>query len=274
MAQHRMKFVNPNSKFFARNLLYASTLRLPFIEEDSKSGTVVVVGSGPSLTKQETLDEIKRYVDEGATICACKKAIRWLHERGFPVHMSVSMDPGARMAFPDKIMRLPDCTYYIANTSAPELFQYLENNKVVVWHSACGYHGELNLLKHLWHTDKWVGGGFNVCNRAIGVVDFLGYRKIILAGCDSGYREGETFYCDGMTPTVRKVPMTTDEFGSKWWSAPDMIASAVEIAKIARVYDQKNRSDEFVIIGDTLPKALRYCDDATLNRCAQMIPKQ
>lgn len=273
MAKTHMKFVNPNAQHFLRNILYASTLGLPNIQAGSKDGSVVIAGSGPSLGKPETLSAIRREIDAGAEVCACKKAVRFLHDQEIPVHMSVSMDPSPRMAYPDKIYRTPQTVYYIASSSAPDLFEYLADNRVVIWHSACGEPDELALYTTLFDEHATcVGGGFNVVNRAIGVCDLLGFQRFVLVGCDGGHREHEDFYIDGMAPTVKKVPMTTSEFGKPWWSAPDMIASSVEIAKIARSYDRVGRGDDFVIVGDTLPAILRQAEESLLNRCARMIP--
>jgi hypothetical protein len=268
--QH-FKFVQPKARHFQRNIMYASTMGRPMFKRASERGAVVIAGSGPSLKDLLVLAGIREELDNGAKLCACKKALKFLHDRGFHVDSTVSMDPSPRMAYPDKIFRVPHTTYYIASSSSPALFQYLKDNTVVLWHSACGDELEMSLYQTLFSCSDWVGGGFNVVNRAIGVMAYLGFSRYILAGVDGGYRKGQDFYVDGMEPTVNKIPMfsrTFDELG--WYSAPDMIASSVQIAQLARSYDERSRSDDFVILGDTLPGLLRGVDEDVLNRCAQI----
>lgn len=149
--------------------------------------------------------------------------------------------------------------------------------KVMIFHSATGYEKEVNLYNSLFKEPSCMGGGYNVVNRAVSAALFMGASKIILAGCDCGWRTEDSFYVDGSnnrpgTDMFDKCMVEgTDDEGKPidnpdarpWNTRPDMLASGVSIVKLAR----KNK-DKFVILGDTLPKRLWTKTDEFLDKCA------
>lgn len=263
----RIQFTNPNKGNFTRNIMYAAALRLPNIERDSHKGqTVLICGSGPSMKKPEVIEEIKKYVAEGAVLVGCKAAIRALYDQGLQVEYGVSMDPGAHIANPDKIFKAPGCKHITASSSDPALFEYLKGEEVIIFHSATGLDIELYLYGALFKNPDCMGGGYNVVNRALSAMDYMGFSKIIMAGVDCGHRRDEEFYVNGATPSTKKVMMTDHGIidGQEWMTAPDMLASGVALAREAKRYDEEGRGEDFIFIGDVLPKILREKDEEFL----------
>lgn len=300
----KIKFVNPNVDNYETNIRSCAARGLLMAPKMLHEGeTAIVCGSGPSLKDPKVLEQLRTEVERGAVLFACKAAIKYLHEQGIVVHYGVSMDPGAHIADPRKIAKVPGVTHIIASTSDPELFDYLLSDNeygppVPVWvfHSACGFTkqitddeyqaldpeerklyigipadetvvwqmDETTLYAALFPDDAVMCGGFNVVNRAVSLAQYMGARKIILAGADSGWRDGEGMYCDGL-PARPGVDMRDGGRvdGSNWNTRPDMLASAVALARIAQ-----DTGDQFVILGDTLPASLALRDANFLNQVA------
>ena len=323
----KIKFVNPNTDNYPRNIKYAGELHkhgVPVYHKDilqteeGKGPPVIVCGSGNSLKDPKVLEDMWKWVDSGAIVMACKQAIKYLHEQGFKIDYGVSMDPGAHIARPEKIFKSPGTIHILASSSDPLLFDYIlssksfpewlterskeeqqkildldytawkkgefelintraEQGKAMIFHSATGYKEELQLYENLFKEAACMGGGYNVVNRAVSAALFMGAAKIILAGCDCGWRKGDAFYVDGKNnrPGVEMedcfMVEGTDAEGNKinnpdaqqWSTRPDMLASGVALAKLA-----KDKKEQFVILGDTLPSKLVHKTDAFLQKCA------
>lgn len=301
----KIKFVNPNTDNYEHNIRSCAARNLPMAPKMFHEGeTAVVCGSGPSLKDPEVIDSIRDAVEDGAVVYACKAAIKFLHEQGIRVDYGVSMDPGAHIADPRKIEKVPGVIHIIASTSDPDLFDYLLGDEygdpaeVWVFHSACGFAkqispeelkklskkekklytrfeveggdviyqmDEVSLYKHLFTDGTAIGGGFNVVNRTVSLAQYMGARKIILAGADSGWRDNDEMYCDG--PEHRPGIGMNDKGrvdGKNWNTRPDMLASAVALAKLAKSADP----GDFDILGDTLPASLVLKSDDFLNEVA------
>lgn len=271
-----VKFKNPHTDHLADYITYSSTLGLPELGPDTHIGmSCVVVGSGPSLSDDESvLKRIFELHESGADVIACKAAIKFLHEKGLDPEYAVSMDPGDHICNPNKMYKAPGTTHIIASSSNPATFNYLLADdeygkaKVIIFHSACGHPKEMELYSSLFKSQWCLGGGFNVVNRAISVAQHMGYEHIYLAGADSGWRDGQDFYCDKSDTHYSKLSMTDHGLvdGVPWHTAPDMLASAVAIAKIAKKFP-----DNFHFIGDILPASLSRHKDEFLDRCAKMV---
>lgn len=261
-----IKFVNPNTDNFKHNIEYASTLGLPCVKPNvEKDNTVVIVGSGPTLKDPKILKKLDALLEKGAKIMACKQAIKFLHDHGYKIDYAVSMDPGAHIAQPKKIFKAPGITHIIATSSDPRLFQYLKEEKIILFNSACGLKGELEIYARLFPNPVCIGGGFNVANRAVSLAIYMDFKEIHLIGVDGGWKPDEKFYVDGTGPTVKKVTMTATIDGQKWFTAPDMLASSVALA---RLYKQNPGRLHFV--GDTLPQLFKDKDEKFLDDCAKM----
>lgn len=269
----KIRFVNPNTDNYDRNIRFYGELNkngVPMIKQGMlpEGSTAIIVGSGPSLRSKETIDGIRAAVKEGAIVFACKAAIKFLYNRGIHIDYGVSMDPGAHIAKSSKIFKAPGITHIIATTSDPALYEYLKDENVMLFHSATGYKEETSLYKELFEQADVMGGGYNVVNRAVSAALYMGAFKIILAGTDCGWREDQEMYVDG--PTHRQgVDMSDNGMvdGTPWITRPDMLASGVALAKLAKSLGE----ERMTILGDVLPAALRKKDDAFLKQCASFI---
>ena len=265
----KIKFVNPNSDNYERNIAHAASLKLPCYKQDQLvvdgvKPTVVVVGSGPTLSTPEVIAEVRKHVEAGALIFACKAAIKILHDEGFKVDFAVNMEPGAHVAKPTKIFKSPGTTHIVASSCDPALFDYLKDESVIIFHSATGYENEVKMYQELFETSTCMGGGYNVVNRAVSAAFFMGAGTVVLAGTDCGWRKDQQMYADG--PAHREGVDMSDKGvidGTEWMTRPDMLASGVALAKLA-----KKRPNDIIFIGDTLPSKLVLKDDEFLKQCA------
>jgi len=266
--QPKIKFVNPNTDNYDRNIRYAGELHkkgIPTIKQDELKGqTAIICGSGNTIRDPEVIEAIDNYLKEGALLVPCKQSIKIFHDKNYKIDYGVTMDPGAHIACAEKIYKAPGMTHIVASSSDPKLWEYLDGENIKIFHSATGYENEVKLYKELFDNPDCMGGGYNVCNRAISAFLYMGCERIICAGMDSGWRDGDTFYADD-TNNRPGVDMKDNGAvdGINWNTRPDMLASGVAIAKLAKKYGP----DRFIILGKTMPFALKEKDDKFLNDC-------
>ena len=100
-------------------------------------------------------------------------------------------------------------------------------------------------------------GGFTVGNRAVALAKYMGVEKIVVAGLDFGWRDGEAYYAEFCRAApLRDVLMHDDGKvdGRPWHTRPDLLASAKDIA--LRV-----KAGEVVVLGDSLAASLAKHDE-------------
>lgn len=144
----------------------------------SHDGTMVLVGSGPSLPT--FIEEIKQEREKGRPICAVKGAHDYLCEHGLEPDLFVSVEPRDRRHNVRK--KNPHTVYLLASRVAPEMFDYLSDCKVMIWHSY-GTQEEMAALNGAYKYA--IGGGSTSGLRAIAVTYLMGFRNFILYGYDS-----------------------------------------------------------------------------------------
>lgn len=276
-----MKLVNPEVKFLPMNIEYAASLRLPFVQKDALADEkgVIVCGTAPSLVKASALREIVRLKGLGYKIFAVKQAIRILAEYEIQPDYSVAMDPTERQIKKTPID--PKVTYFVASSCHPRMFDYLLKGgaNVVLFHSACGAATEtlceMDLYaKYFPENCEYEGvasGGYTVVNRAVAVAQWLGAKKIYVAGAPFGWREGDDYYAPTVTePAGNATGPTLDDQGrvdgKKWFTKADLLPSALSLARKA-----KAEPGRFAFIGDSLAASLAAKSDAFLER---VVPSQ
>lgn len=271
-----LKLVNPEAKFLPMNIEYAASLGLPFAEKGAWANEkgVVVCGTAPTLVKAQSLREIRRLQSQGHKIIAVKQAIRILAEYDIQADCSVAMDPSERQI--KKTPLDPKVTYFVASSCHPRMFDYLLKGgaNVVLFHSACGAATESLCEMEIYEKhfpancsyESVASGGFTVVNRAVAVAQWLGAKKIHVAGAPFGWREGDDYYAPTVTEAAGNAsgPTLDDQGrvdGSKWFTKADLLPSALSLAKKAKA--EPNR---FVFIGDSLAASLAAKSDAFLER--------
>jgi len=276
MSQNMMKLVNPELRFLPMNIEYASTLGLPFMQKDALAHEkgVVICGTAPSLVKGSSLREIRRLKSVGYKVVAVKQAIRILPEYDIVPDFSVAMDPGER-----QIKNTPldlRVTYFVASSCHPKMFDYLMKGgaNVVVFHSACGATSgnlsEMDIYEKFFPEncsyESIASGGFTVVNRAIAVCEWMGAKRIYIAGAPFGWRESEDYYAPTVTePASNATGPTLDDKarvdGKLWYTKADLLPSAVSVARKA-----KANPNRFFFIGDSLAASLSKKSDEFLER--------
>jgi hypothetical protein len=271
-----MKLVNPEVKFLPMNIEYAASLGLPFIQKDALADArgAIVCGTAPSLVKGDSLREIRRLKGLGYKIFAVKQAIRILTEYDIVPDYSVAMDPGEKQI--KKTPLDPRVTYFVATSCHPRMFDYLLKGgaNVVLFHSACGAATE-NLCEMDIYAkyfpencsyESVASGGFTVVNRAVAVAEWMGAKKIYVAGAPFGWREGDDYYAPTVTePAGNASGPTLDDKGvvdgKRWFTKADLLPSALSVARKA-----KANPSRFVFLGDSLAASLATKSDAFLQR--------
>ncbi len=165
----------------------------------SHDGSLVIVGSGPSLTAH--LEELKGERAKGRPIMSLKGTHDYLIENGLPPNLWLTIDPRPRVNQLQK--KSEDTIYLVASRCHPDIFDALKDSKVIVWHSSAEQDG----AEDIWRERKAmvVGGGTTSGTRAIFVGYILGFRKFVLYGMDScNAQDGITKRFDGSLtgPTV------------------------------------------------------------------------
>jgi len=161
----KIKFTNPNIDNYEGNIKYAAQLHkekhIQMASRDSLKGrNAIVCGSGPSLKDPKVLKRIKRKLNKGYLLFACKGAIKFLYEKGIKVDYGVTMDPGAHIARPDrKIYRAPGTTHILASSSDKLLFDYmLSELPYGEWLNSLTEEEQKRVL--MADFDKWKNDGF------------------------------------------------------------------------------------------------------------------
>ena len=94
-------------------------------------GTIVLVGSGPSVTAY--FDEIKAHKESGKPICSIKGTHDWLCENGLEPDLWVDLDPRDKR---NGVQRKNDhTTYLLASRCDPVMFDHLADKKILLWNS-------------------------------------------------------------------------------------------------------------------------------------------
>jgi uncharacterized Rossmann fold enzyme len=144
----------------------------------SHDGTMVVVGSGPSLPAFAADLHAERA--KGRPICAVKGSHDWLCDQGVEPDLFVSVEPRDRR---HHLQRKNQHTcYLLASRVSPDVFDHLKDCRVMLWHSY-GHQDEVEAVHE--HAKYAIGGGSTSGLRAIAVCYLMGFRNFILYGFDS-----------------------------------------------------------------------------------------
>ena len=142
---------------------------------------VAIIGSGPSVKKQ--LKRIRRMQKKGVMILAVKGAHDYLIKNNIIPHAALAVDPQPHIVkcfskkFKEGEVQRP--AYLIASQCCPEVFDYLSDQRVILWHL-------LATSSHKFLGGRFqVGGGSTSGSRGIVLAWCMGFRKINLFGFDS-----------------------------------------------------------------------------------------
>lgn len=245
-----------------RHVLYAAELNLPMACPGMYSShDVIICGSGPSLVDPCVVEDLLDARTSGAVIVGLKEAIRILGEHDIAVDASVSMDGGleqiAKTPYDDRVR------YFVATSCHPQMFAHLEGCEIYLYHARCGFPNEGGIYRRLFEQGAMMAGGLTVANRAIALFRWMGAASITLAGCDFGWRDdkfdgyaaGAVNGSKGAHCRIRDGGRTD---GREWFTKPDLLLSAIPVAKEAR-------AGRLQIWGDSLAQSLARHDDGYLD---------
>ncbi len=194
-------------------------LAMPGIGKGKGDAQVSLVGGGPSM--QGTLHELS------GTVIACGSSHRYLvGEQGITPHYAVICDALPAAA---KFIQTPDhrCTYLVASTCDPSVFDALDGYSVYIWH-----------LGGIPETEKLrqIGGGCTVGLRSISIAIALGYSNLHLFGFDSCF----------LDKASHSYPMRADEFNTitvkvvgtdrEFETTPELLAQANHFIGMAQKF--------------------------------------
>jgi uncharacterized Rossmann fold enzyme len=195
---------------------------------------VVVVGSGPSVKKQ--WKKIARLMEKGAMVLAIKGAHDFLIDKGVIPHAALAVDPldhiwkCFRKKLPQGSVRRP--VYLIASQCHESTFNFLEDQRIVLWHL-------LATSSHEFLSGKiQIGGGSTSGSRGVVLAYMMGFRKFHLFGFDSCLEgsgqsklrkiTGERFGADVDKEKVMELVCE----GKTFFADPAMAAQANEIQDV------------------------------------------
>lgn len=266
-------------------------------QNDALDKTVMICGAGPSLRDHVEL------LHEADEVWGVNSALKWLHDNGHPVTHALTVDQTPMMIKdwidPPNVEYLlastvhPHLIDYLEMHDRRMTFfhSYVGLSKPPVqWDDESGtmrqetYEAWMYML--LYDPTIMTGSGLNSVTRAVDVAIYRGFRRIVLLGADHAIRspripkdmdagtpeytdwlEANTeFHVDGGSAIVNgQSPLTFqgEIDGRLWTTKPDMMLSAIQIAKWIR--------DGVVeCIGDTLPNALKDKDAEFIDRLPKM----
>jgi uncharacterized Rossmann fold enzyme len=161
------------------NILSSLTRGLPEFQPGlfPHDGTMVVCGSGPSLPS--FLDDIRAEREKRRPIIAVKGAHDLLCEHGIEPNVFISCEARPRL---ENIQRKnPNTLYLLSGRCAPEVFDWLSDCNVMLFHTFAPQEGEMPELK----GKQLIGGGTTSGLRAVTVGYLMGFSKFVLYGFDS-----------------------------------------------------------------------------------------
>ena len=148
---------------------------------DPHDKEICIVGSVPSVRSQ--IKKIRKLKRDGCMILAVKGAHDFLIQKKIKPHAALAVDPQPhivrcfRKKFPKGDPDRP--AYLIASQCHPEVFDYLSDQRVIVWHL-------LATSSHEFLKGRLqVGGGSTSGSRGIVLAYMMGFRNFHLFGFDS-----------------------------------------------------------------------------------------
>lgn len=228
-------------------------------KNDATGRNLILCGAGPSLKLHWEYylgpDGIGRMPK--TDVWACNSALTWLKDQGGYVTHGFAIDQTEGLL--SEWASAPDVKYILASTVNPKVVQLIAGHRrQILWfHNYVGSATEGTLYRTIWPGAVMVGDGLNSANRAMCLaVQFMNYKSITVLGLDCCLGENDVMHANGDGPLAHgatPVIMENTEpiAGRIWRTKPDMLFSAVSLARMASRFGKRLK-----IVGDTLPAAL------------------
>jgi hypothetical protein len=203
---------------------------------------ICVVGSGPSVKSQ--VKKIRALKRKGCFILAVKGAHDFLIKNKVMPHAALAVDPQPHIVrcFRKKLPKGEPIrpAYLIASQCCPEVFDYLADQRVILWHLLS------NTSAPILKNKIQIGGGSTSGSRAIVLSWMMGFRRFHLFGFDSclqGDGENKLRKITGerwgaiKESGKREVVMELVCEGQTFFSDPAFAAQANEIQDVVKMLE-------------------------------------
>lgn len=152
-------------------------------------GSCVIVGGAPSI--ETRIEEIRNAAKSPYNItCSVNCVHNWLISRGVVPTIHVvfedDIDPAVVLGKPH-----PDVTYYVCSQCPPQVFDFFNQSKVVLWHYWDADKEYDKAIADLFPGEFMVGGGYPTLFRTFNIAILLGYREFDLFGVDSSFEDDD-----------------------------------------------------------------------------------
>lgn len=210
---------------------------------------IAIVGGGPSLETQ--LDQLRKY----KYIMACGSVHDYLLKNFIVPNWCIVVDPSPIVI--DYIQTpVKTIKYLLASQCHPEVFEYLKDYKISLWHSAGA-----KFDNNVFGNELAIGGGCTVGTRAIIMAMAFGYYKLHLFGFDSclddNYKHHAYSFQRPKEESLGKITEVSlgKPDGRKYKVADYMLAQFMDFKHII---GNEGKHCEFKVFGEGLLKEL--CD--------------
>lgn len=213
--------INVSKDKLLENRKYACSLNLPRLKtQRPHKRSVAIVGSGPSL--RDTIKELKTF---NGTIIAINSAYDILLDNGIQPTIFLSMD-GQAVLKKYLLNKNSSTLYYLASNCDPEVFDYLKDNEVVLWHC------KTNDIDYPEDEDHLIVGSGSLI-AAVRVAKRLGYRDIHIFGSDCSYIN--TLYANDKK-VIPSPSVVIQANGKEFISTPTLVNIVNDFALLYRTF--------------------------------------
>lgn len=159
---------------------------VPFPENKK---TLLIVGGSPSL--KDNINKLRDRVRLGGHLLTTNGSLMYLSDKGFKPKFHAQFD-----ARPENVSFVEfapkDTEYLIGSMSDPSVLDALKDRNVTIWHGGFEIEDQLKILEPYQNRPiVIVGGNYTIGLRALSLGYHLGYRRFVLFGVDSSYKDGE-----------------------------------------------------------------------------------
>lgn len=215
------------------NFIENIKLDIPWVDNcQANNDTAIICGAAPSL-----IDNISEIRKTNGAIFACNTAAQVLVEHGVSVDYQVLLDPQELLI--DEFCK--DAEYHlIASIVTPEIFRLSKNP--ILWHPF--FQWIMDYLENYEREFCYIGGGVSVSTFALSLAYTLGYRKFVLYGVDSSFRDGIT-HANGRhikDEDGSRIKVEVEDFGKTYQTTYDMKQQVLVFLQLFKLMESEGCS--------------------------------
>lgn len=239
--------VNTEEAQLIENMTQNCKKKLEWLIPSEKNNKILlIIGGAPSLNYN--LGVLKAKIRTGAHVLTTNGTLKYLAGKGIKPDYHAQFD--ARPENASFVENSPDITYLIGSMSSPKVLDELEGKKVILWHGGFDLEKQLKVLEP-YHDRPIVivGGAYTIGLRALSLGYEMGYRKFVLFGVDSSFKDNE-HHAYEQTLNDGDKPITALYDGKEYQVAPWMYRQAMNFEENYKDFTKKGCKIE--VIGEGL----------------------